>query len=59
MDGVEISVHIFVDQDSKITNVYKSNDKSMLLKFYFWQPVYYLLDPEDLSFGVKLKKRAR
>ena len=32
----------------------------MLLNFYFWQPVYYLLDPTDQSFGVKSKeKRAR
>ena len=36
------------------------NDISMLLNFYFWQPVYYLIDPEDQSFGVKLKeKKAR
>ena len=36
------------------------NDISMLLNFYFWQPVYYLLDPTDQSFGVKSKeKRAR
>ena len=36
------------------------NDISMLLNFYFWQPVYYLIDPEDQSFGVKSKeKRAR
>ena len=36
------------------------NDISVLLNFYFWQPVYYLLDPEDQSFGVKSKeKRAR
>ena len=32
----------------------------MLLNFYFWQPVYYLLDPTDQSFGVHSKeKRAR
>ena len=36
------------------------NDISILLNFYFWQPVYYLLDPTDQSFGVKSKeKRAR
>ena len=36
------------------------NDISMLLNFYFWQPVYYLLVPEDQSVGVKSKeKRAR
>ena len=36
------------------------NDISMLLNFYFWQPVYYLLDPEDQLFGIKSKeKRAR
>ena len=29
----------------------------MLLNFYFWQPVYYLLDPEDQSFGVKSKEK--
>ena len=33
------------------------NDISMLLNFCFWQPVYYLLDPEDQSFGVKSKKK--
>ena len=33
------------------------NDISMLLNFYFWQPVYYLLDPEDQSFGVKSKEK--
>ena len=32
----------------------------MLLNFYFWQPVYYLVDPEDQSFSVKSReKRAR
>ena len=32
----------------------------MLLNFYFWQLVYYLLDPEDQLFGVKsTEKRAR
>ena len=32
----------------------------MLLNFYFWQPVYYLLDPTEQSFGVQSKeKRAR
>ena len=36
------------------------NDISMLLNLYFWQPVYYLLDPTDQSFGVKSsEKRAR
>ena len=36
------------------------NDISILLNFYFWQPVHYLLDPTDQSFGVKSKeKRAR
>ena len=36
------------------------NDISMLLNFYFWQPVYYLVDPEDQSFSVKSReKRAR
>ena len=36
------------------------NDISMSLNFYFWQPVYYLLDPEDQSFGVKSnEKQAR
>ena len=36
------------------------NDISMLQNFYFWEPVYYLLDQEDKSFGVKSKeKRAR
>ena len=36
------------------------NDISMLLNFHFWQPVYYLLDPTEQSFGVKSKeKRAR
>ena len=36
------------------------NDINMLLNFYFWQPVYYLLNPEDQSFDVKSKeKRAR
>ena len=36
------------------------NDINMLLNFHFWQPVYYFLDPEDQSFGVKSKeKRAR
>ena len=36
------------------------NDISMLLNFYFWQPVYYLLDPTEQSFGVQSKeKRAR
>ena len=33
------------------------NDISMLLNFYFWQPVYYLIDPEDQSFGVKSKEK--
>ena len=32
------------------------NDISMLLNFYFWQPFYYLIDPEDQSFGVKSKE---
>ena len=32
----------------------------MLLNFYFWQPVYYLIDPTAQSFGVISKeKRAR
>ena len=36
------------------------NDISVLLNFYFWQPVYYLLDSTDQSFGVKSKeKKAR
>ena len=36
------------------------NDISMLLNLYFWQLVYYLLDPTDQSFGGKSKeKRAR
>ena len=36
------------------------NDICMLLNFYFWQPVYYLLDPTKQSFGVQSKeKRAR
>ena len=35
-------------------------DISMLLNFYFWQPVYYLIDPTQQSFGVQSKeKRAR
>ena len=39
---------------------FSHNDISMLLNFYFWQPVYYLLDPADQSFGVTSKeKRAR
>ena len=29
------------------------NDISILLNFYFWQPVYYFLDPIYQSFGVK------
>ena len=33
------------------------NDISMLLNFYFWQPVYYLLDLEDQLFGVKSKEK--
>ena len=33
------------------------NDISMLLNFCFWQPVYYLLDPTDQSFGVKSKEK--
>ena len=33
------------------------NDIIMLLNFYFWQPVYYLLYPEDQSFGVKSKEK--
>ena len=28
MDGGETSAHIFIDQDSKITDVYKSKDNS-------------------------------
>jgi len=32
------------------------NDISMLLNLYFWQPVYYLLDPTDRLFGVKSKE---
>ena len=36
------------------------NDIGMLLNFYFWQPVYYLLDSIEQLFGVKSKeKRAR
>ena len=36
------------------------NDISMLLNFYFWQPVYYLVNPDDRSFSETLrKKRAR
>ena len=31
------------------------NGISMLLNFYFWQPVYYLLHPKDQSVGVKSK----
>ena len=33
------------------------NDISMLLNFYFWQPVYYLLDPTEQSFGVQSKEK--
>ena len=32
------------------------NDISMLLNFYFWQPVYYLLDPKEQFFGGKLRE---
>ena len=36
------------------------NDICMLLNFYFWQPVYYLVDPDDQSFSeTSCKKRAR
>ena len=36
------------------------NDISPLIFFYFWQPVYYLLDAEEQSFPGKSKeKRAR
>ena len=39
---------------------FAKNDISMLLNFYSWQPVYYLVDPEDQSFSENLrKKRAR
>ena len=34
-----------------------NKNSSMLLNFYFWQPVYYLLDPEDQSFDVKSKEK--
>ena len=36
---------------------FSHNDISMLLNIYFWQLVYYLLDPEDQSFGVKSKEK--
>ena len=36
------------------------NDISPLIFFYFWQPVYYLLDAEEQSFPGKSKEmRAR
>ena len=39
---------------------FAKNDISMLLNFYFWQPVYYLVDPDDHSFSkTSCKKRAR
>ena len=36
---------------------FAQNDISMLLNFYFWQPVYYLIDPEDQSFSVKSREK--
>ena len=39
---------------------FAKNDISMLLNFYFWQPVYYLVDPDDQSFSeTSREKRAR
>ena len=39
---------------------FAKNDISMLFNFYFWQPVYYLVDPEDQSFSVTSRgNRAR
>ena len=39
---------------------FATNDISMLLNFYFWQPVYYLVDPTHQSFSVTSReKRAR
>mmetsp|Transcript_834 Transcript_834/g.967 ORF Transcript_834/g.967 Transcript_834/m.967 type:complete len:170 (-) Transcript_834:104-613(-) len=39
---------------------FAKNDISMLLNFYFWQPVYYLVDLEDRSFSsASREKRAR
>ena len=39
---------------------FAKNDISMLLNFYFWQPGYYLVNPEDQSFSEESrKKRAR
>ena len=32
-------------------------DISILLNFYFWQPVYYLLDPTEQAFPGKLKEK--
>ena len=34
------------------------NDISILLNFYLWQPVYYILDLEDQSFGVKSTEKS-
>ena len=36
---------------------FAKNDISMLLNFYFWQPVYYLVDPEDQSFSENSRKK--
>ena len=42
--------------DPKLGDGSKS-DISILLHFYFSQPIYYLLDPKDQYFGVKLKEK--
>ena len=48
------------DQIPIMMACFAHHDISMLLNFYFWQPVYYILDMEDSSFGVKsTENRAR